>query len=74
MVWYGMVGGKYGFFWFERCWLGTRESWFLGRRGGGVVGGWMGDKGVALGFGFGFVGGGSRWKWDYSFLRMMSAG
>jgi len=39
------------FFWFERCWLGTRE-----RGGGGGDGGWMGDKGV--GFGFGFVGGG----------------
>jgi len=33
MVWYGMVWngrGEVCFFWFERCWLGTRESWVLG--------------------------------------------
>ncbi len=41
MEWNGK--GEIFFFWFERCWLGTRESSGFWEGGGG--GWWMGDRG-----------------------------
>jgi len=51
MEWYGMEWygrGEMWFFGFERCWLGTRESWFLEREGREGGGGWM-DGGWGIG-------------------------